>query len=226
MWHSLLWHYWEMHLVCKIFWTSGKYPKTSESVTSLGCWFRCDFQTINATYFWIFCHRAIHSEPCRFFVVVCVTGFCCCKPGHLPHFLSLNTAFSERWLAWEVVVTKYVVEGYSISDNSAAPMLQVYDLRKVLITYYVKVSTTLLLIYLWWCIHSWEAAHNSVPFHCNVTTVESFSYMYASITKQYILVLTSGHWAVMLCVLCRTVSLWDTFKRRSTNTDVWFCLHS
>jgi len=54
--------------------------------------------------------------------------------------LSLNTAFSERWLAWEVVVTKYVVEGYSISDNSAAPMLQVYDLRKVLITYYVKVS--------------------------------------------------------------------------------------
>jgi len=73
-------------------------------------------------------------------VVLLVAGFCCCKPGHLPHFLSLNTAFSERWLAWEVVVTKYVVEGYSISDNSAAPMLQVYDLRKVLITYYVKVG--------------------------------------------------------------------------------------
>ena len=70
---------------------------------------------------------------------VMVAGVCCCKPGHLPHLLSLNTAFSERWLAWEVVVTKYVVEGYSISDNSAAPMLQVYDLRKVLITYYVKV---------------------------------------------------------------------------------------
>ena len=75
-------------------------------------------------------------DECKY----CDTGFCCCKPGHLPHFLSLNTAFSERWLAWEVVVTKYVVEGYSISDNSAAPMLQVYDLRKVLITYYVKVS--------------------------------------------------------------------------------------
>ena len=74
-------------------------------------------------------------------VIVLIAGFCCCKPGHLPHFLSLNTAFSERWLAWEVVVTKYIVEGYSISDNSAAPMLQVYDLRKVLITYYVKVSS-------------------------------------------------------------------------------------
>jgi len=76
------------------------------------------------------------------FAIVLSAGFCCCKPGHLPHFLSLNTAFSERWLAWEVVVTKYIVEGYSISDNSAAPMLQVYDLRKVLITYYVKVSLT------------------------------------------------------------------------------------
>jgi len=82
-------------------------------------------------------------------------GFCCCKPGHLPHFLSLNTAFSERWLAWEVVVTKYIVEGYSISDNSAAPMLQVYDLRKVLITYYVKVSetTTIMTVQHLLCIH-------------------------------------------------------------------------
>jgi len=76
----------------------------------------------------------------RCVVILIVAGFCCCKPGRLPHLLSLNTAFGERWLAWEVVVTKYVVEGYSISDNSAAPMLQVYDLRKVLITYYVKVS--------------------------------------------------------------------------------------
>jgi hypothetical protein len=34
---------------------------------------------------------------------------------------------------------KYVIEGYSISDNSATSMLQVFDLRKILITYYVKV---------------------------------------------------------------------------------------
>ncbi|KAL3873552.1 hypothetical protein ACJMK2_036651 [Sinanodonta woodiana] len=65
-------------------------------------------------------------------------GFCCCEPGHLPHFLSLNAAFNQRWLAWEVVVTKYVLEGYSISDNSAASMVQVFDFRKVLITYYIK----------------------------------------------------------------------------------------
>nr|XP_014685659.2 pecanex-like protein 1 isoform X12 [Equus asinus] len=65
-------------------------------------------------------------------------GFCCCEPGHIPHVLSFNAAFSQRWLAWEVVVTKYILEGYSITDNSAASMLQVFDLRKVLTTYYVK----------------------------------------------------------------------------------------
>ncbi|XP_064621323.1 pecanex-like protein 1 isoform X3 [Lineus longissimus] len=65
-------------------------------------------------------------------------GFCCCEPGHIPHFLSLNAAFNQRWLAWEVIATDYILEGYSISDNSAASMLQVFDLRKVLNTYYVK----------------------------------------------------------------------------------------
>uniref|UniRef100_T1IPX1 Pecanex-like protein n=1 Tax=Strigamia maritima TaxID=126957 RepID=T1IPX1_STRMM len=65
-------------------------------------------------------------------------GCCCCEPGHLPHMLSMNAAFNQRWLAWEVTATKYVLEGYSITDNSAASMLQVFDLRKLLITYYVK----------------------------------------------------------------------------------------
>ncbi|CAG10054.1 unnamed protein product [Tetraodon nigroviridis] len=63
---------------------------------------------------------------------------CCCEPGHLPHLLSCNAAFNLRWLAWEVVATKYLLEGYSISENNAATMLQVYDLRKLLITYYLK----------------------------------------------------------------------------------------
>lgn len=66
-------------------------------------------------------------------------GCCCCEPGHLPHILSFNAAFGQRWLAWEVLVTKYVLEGYSITDNSAASMLQVFDLRRILTTYYVKV---------------------------------------------------------------------------------------
>lgn len=64
-------------------------------------------------------------------------GFCCCEPGHLPHFLSLNAAFNQRWLAWEVVVTKYILEGYSISDNSAATMVQGFDARRVLLNYYI-----------------------------------------------------------------------------------------
>ncbi|MEQ2217509.1 Pecanex-like protein 1, partial [Xenoophorus captivus] len=65
-------------------------------------------------------------------------GCCCCEPGHLPHILSFNAAFGQHWLAWEVLVTKYVLEGYSITDNSAASMLQVFDLRRILTTYYVK----------------------------------------------------------------------------------------
>lgn len=69
---------------------------------------------------------------------------CCCEPGHLPHVLSCNAAFNLRWMAWEVTTTKYLLEGYSISENNAATMLQVYDLRKLLITYYLKVPLTLL----------------------------------------------------------------------------------
>ncbi|XP_046885398.1 pecanex-like protein 1 [Hypomesus transpacificus] len=65
-------------------------------------------------------------------------GCCCCEPGHLPHVLSCNAAFNLRWLAWEVTTTKYLLEGYSISENNAATMLQVYDLRKLLVTYYLK----------------------------------------------------------------------------------------
>ncbi|XP_036397645.1 pecanex-like protein 1 isoform X2 [Megalops cyprinoides] len=65
-------------------------------------------------------------------------GCCCCEPGHLPHILSFNAAFGQRWLAWEVLVTKYVLEGYSITDNSAGSMLLVLDLRRILTTYYVK----------------------------------------------------------------------------------------
>lgn len=74
---------------------------------------------------------------------------CCCEPGHLPHMLSCNAAFNLRWLAWEVMATKYLLEGYSISENNAATMLQVYDLRKLLITYYLKVR---FICYICMCI--------------------------------------------------------------------------
>ncbi|MBZ3881663.1 Pecanex-like protein 2 [Sciurus carolinensis] len=65
-------------------------------------------------------------------------GCCCCKPGHLPHLLSCNAAFHLRWLTWEVTRTQYILEGYSIIDNNAATMLQVFDLRRILIRYYIK----------------------------------------------------------------------------------------
>ncbi|KAM8956654.1 pecanex-like protein 2 isoform 3-T3 [Lycaon pictus] len=65
-------------------------------------------------------------------------GCCCCKPGHLPHLLSCNAAFHLRWLTWEITRTQYILEGYSIIDNNAATMLQVFDLRRILIRYYIK----------------------------------------------------------------------------------------
>ncbi|XP_065095593.1 protein pecanex isoform X2 [Ochlerotatus camptorhynchus] len=65
-------------------------------------------------------------------------GCCCCTVGHLPRMLSANAMFTTRWLAWQVMASKYVLEGYSISDNSATATLQVFEFRKVLISYYVK----------------------------------------------------------------------------------------
>lgn len=67
-------------------------------------------------------------------------GCCCCSPGNIPHLLSVNAMFSLRWLAWQVVQARYVLEGYSISDNAATSTLQSYEYRKVLITFYVKVN--------------------------------------------------------------------------------------
>ena len=65
-------------------------------------------------------------------------GCCCCEPGHLPGLLSLNAAFNQRWLAWQVVRSKYVLQAYSISDYMAMPMVHQYDMRKALLSYYVR----------------------------------------------------------------------------------------
>ncbi|CAK8685988.1 unnamed protein product [Clavelina lepadiformis] len=63
---------------------------------------------------------------------------CCCKIGKIKGMLSFNAAFHHRWLAWQVVISNYVLEGYSISDINATAMLGVFDLRKVINNYIVK----------------------------------------------------------------------------------------
>lgn len=74
-----------------------------------------------------------------FTIFFTLLGCCCCAVGHLPGMLSVNAMFSLRWLAWQLTTARYVLEGYSISDNGAGSMFQVFDFRKVLISYYVKV---------------------------------------------------------------------------------------
>ncbi|KAK0395001.1 hypothetical protein QR680_001055 [Steinernema hermaphroditum] len=65
-------------------------------------------------------------------------GCCCCTAESLPGMLSFNTACTLRWLAWEVTAAKYVIDGYSITDNSAVNLLQVHELRRLLVSLYVK----------------------------------------------------------------------------------------
>uniref|UniRef100_A0AAF5DR28 Pecanex-like protein n=1 Tax=Strongyloides stercoralis TaxID=6248 RepID=A0AAF5DR28_STRER len=53
-------------------------------------------------------------------------------------FLPINTMLSFKWMAWEVTASKYIIDGYSITDNSAINLLQVHELRRLLVTLYVK----------------------------------------------------------------------------------------
>lgn len=54
--------------------------------------------------------------------------------------LSLNAAFTQRWLAWEVIGLKFVVDGYSIKENKFNETVVGYDLRKRLISLMIKVK--------------------------------------------------------------------------------------
>ncbi|KAG8545655.1 hypothetical protein GDO81_020549, partial [Engystomops pustulosus] len=67
------------------------------------------------------------------------SGCCCFRIGHLPHVLSCNAAFNKRWLTWEITRCQYILEGYSVIHSNAASLFQVFDLRKILIKYFVKV---------------------------------------------------------------------------------------
>jgi hypothetical protein len=71
-------------------------------------------------------------------------GLCCCEAGRFPHMLSLNAAFTQRWLAWEVICLKFVVDGYSIKENKFNETVVGYDLRKRLISLMIKVIISLI----------------------------------------------------------------------------------
>jgi len=58
--------------------------------------------------------------------------------------LSLNAAFTQRWLAWEVICLKFVVDGYSIKENKFNETVVGYDLRKRLISLMIKVIISLI----------------------------------------------------------------------------------
>ncbi|CAH2251425.1 pecanex 2, partial, partial [Pelobates cultripes] len=65
-------------------------------------------------------------------------GCCCCQPCNFQHMLSCNATFNLRWRTWEVMRMQYILEGYSVIEINAATMLQVFDLQKILIKYYLK----------------------------------------------------------------------------------------
>ncbi|CAJ0608662.1 unnamed protein product [Cylicocyclus nassatus] len=64
------------------------------------------------------------------------TGCCCCVP--LAKLLSVKDAWNLRWLAWEVVSGKYIIEGYSVTDNALVNVWQVNEYRRLYVTLYVK----------------------------------------------------------------------------------------
>ncbi|KFD64034.1 hypothetical protein M514_08640 [Trichuris suis] len=65
---------------------------------------------------------------------------CCCAGDvcRLPGFVTWNAAWNMRWLAWEIKTARYILDGYSVTDNSAISLFQLIELRKLLITLYVK----------------------------------------------------------------------------------------
>lgn len=119
-------------------------------------------------------------------------GVCCCDAGHLPRCLSLNVAFGQRWMAWEVLVAKYVVEGYSVTENNAAPLIQIYELRKVLLQYYVKVPFLFLLLATCLCLYDYCSRFSSISLfsvHVVSLCLKAF-FSYFVIISLFILVMT------------------------------------
>lgn len=65
-----------------------------------------------------------------------------------------------------MVTGKYIIDGYSITDNSAVNLLQVHELRRLLVTLYVK------------CIVYYALASNKLQSWLANETVVSFCYVF------------------------------------------------
>uniref|UniRef100_A0A0N4ZHU5 Pecanex-like protein n=1 Tax=Parastrongyloides trichosuri TaxID=131310 RepID=A0A0N4ZHU5_PARTI len=94
------------------------------------------FQVRGLEFHGTYCHQreveAISEDPPD------IGRFFCFYFKGLLGFLPLNTILSFKWMAWEVTASKYIIDGYSITDNSALNLLQVHELRRLLVTLYVK----------------------------------------------------------------------------------------
>ncbi|VDP94907.1 unnamed protein product [Echinostoma caproni] len=57
--------------------------------------------------------------------------------------LSLNAALRMRCMTWQFIYGAYCVEGYRMTSHSADTVVQLNDLRKILVTRFVQRLTTL-----------------------------------------------------------------------------------
>ncbi len=60
----------------------------------------------------------------------------CCK--NFKCLLTAKNMFNLRWIAWQVVSRKYVVDAYRITDNDLSLIINFYSLRRTLIDFYIK----------------------------------------------------------------------------------------
>ena len=102
------------------------------------------FQVRGLEFRGTYCHQrevdAINEEPSR------DQGFCCCTVKKVPGLLSLNEAFSQRWLAWEVLTNSYIIDGYDITQlNSAQHNFASYEQKSTHSKLYVQ-SVIFLLV--------------------------------------------------------------------------------
>ena len=112
-------------------------------VTEVGNGF-ITFQVRGLEFRGTYCHQrevdAINEDP------RVNRGLCCCSMKKIPGLLSLNEAFSQRWLAWEVITNSYIIDGYNITQlNSAQHNFATYEQKSTHSKLYVQSVIFLLL---------------------------------------------------------------------------------